>query len=184
MTPFRHPDKPQAAPDSMLSQLRDGDWLAQHKPDGYRCLILWDGRTPTFRSRHNKPLAVTQGLADEVAASLRGIGSPALIDAEWMGRRDGQPESVYLFDLLMVGGYWIGHHGVRGRFGTLCGAVVPSDRVRIVPWALSNYSGFYERSKTSPGVEGIVLKRTESPYIGSTRGSAINPHWLKIKWRA
>ena len=34
-----------------------------------------------------------------------------------------------------------------------------------------------------PLTEGVVLKRTDSRLIGSTRGCEDNRGWLKVKWR-
>lgn len=167
----------------MLEALVDGQWLAQAKPDGFRALIEWDGRWPRLTSRHAKPIPASHDLLGELAEALRSVLPGSVLDGEWMGRRDGQPEGIYLFDLVVDEGCWIGHHGALARFNTLRQEVVPSERVRFVPFALSNYREFFEFSKTIPGVEGIVLKRTGSPYIGSVRSSVDNPAWVKVKWR-
>lgn len=180
---FRFPDKPTRGAPGILDTLREGDWLAQFKPDGFRCLIDWDGRRAILTSRHAKQLPVSHDLLGELAEALRHVLPGSVIDAEWMGRRDGQPEGLYLFDLLVDEGCWIGHHGAIGRFNTLRGDITPTERVRIVPWTLNGYPEFFERSKAAPGVEGIVLKRTDSKFIGSTRTSVDNPHWIKVKWR-
>jgi ATP-dependent DNA ligase len=80
-------------------------------------------------------------------------------------------------------GSWIGHHRAIDRFNTLRRQFEQTPRVHIVAWTLSDYPEFFEHSKTLPGVEGIVLKRTDSKYIGSVRQSVDNPGWMKVKWR-
>lgn len=181
--PFRFPDKPTRASAAALPDLQDGQWLAQAKPDGFRAVIQWDGSFPRLTSRHEKPIPISHGLLTELSEALRGVLPNSTIDGEWMGRRDGQPEGLWLFDLIEDEGCWIGHHGALCRFNTLRQSVRPSARVRIVPFTLTDYGAFFEHSKTIPGVEGIVLKRTDSKYIGSTRSSVDNPQWMKIKWR-
>jgi ATP-dependent DNA ligase len=46
------------------------------------------------------------------------------------------------------------------------------------------YSTFFDAMQDRPEAEGIVLKRRDARYIGSYRSSALNPGWVKCKWRA
>lgn len=102
-----------------------------------------------------------------------------------MGRRNRQPESLYLFDILQWGNTWIGPEGTWPRFQRLrhaLGGHLTAD-VRIIPWAMSEFVELFAASRRVPGVEGIVLKRVNAPFIGSLRHSVGNPHWMKIRWR-
>ena len=179
---FRYPDKPLMSSLGALDSLVEGEWLAELKYDGWRALVRWDGKDVTLTSRHKKPLPATAGLLaqlrDEFARHHRL--QSVLLDGEWMGRRDGQNESLVLFDALEINGKpcW----GLRAdeRFTLLLGLHLH------IPTAVfddRNYRELFLWSKVEPGCEGIVLKRKDSRLIGSVRGSADNPNWLKIKWR-
>ena len=199
---FRYPDKPVEATPAVLDTLTPGEWLAQTKPDGWRCLIdcAVENKGPRdvmrleFLTRHAKPMPIDEDLAHRVSVWLHNTGLPRLlIDAEWMGRRDGQPESLWVFDLLTQGDPWeLGGKPAWMRFDmlrTLCRDFPPPDRVRLVEWTSGegdtiSYADFFERVRYQPGIEGIVLKRASSRYIGSIRHCAENPDWLKVKWRA
>ncbi len=186
---FRYPDKPTASGPGILPTLADGEWLAQMKHDGFRCLVEWNGHTPTLTSREQKPIPASIDLRCDLIAALDGL-APMLLDAEWMGRRDGQREGLVLFDVLAVRGRWLGEEPAWDRFLRLValrgvgGAplrVLPPT-VRLVDWTHEGYPAFFERSK-QPGVEGIVLKHRASRFIGSTRRCVDNPQWLKVRWR-
>lgn len=182
---FRYPDKPTPSGPGVLPDLPDGEWLAQMKSDGYRCLLAWNAQCPTFTSRHAEPLPASVDLGCDVIGALDGL-PPLLLDAEWMGRRDAQPEGLVVFDLLAYDGRWLGEKQAGQRFAellTLWRSVRERPTVRLVEWATSGYHAFFERSKTLPGVEGVVLKHTTSRFIGSTRRSQDNPLWMKVKWR-
>ncbi len=182
---FRYPDKPTPSGPGVLADLPDGEWLAQMKSDGFRCLVDWNGDCPTFTSRERLPIPASVDLGADVIAALDGL-PPLTLDAEWMGRRDRQPEGLVVFDLLVMEGRWLGEKSAGQRFAdllTLWGRVKAPPTVRLVEWAGRGYPAFFKLSKTRPGVEGIVLKHDTSRYIGSVRRSVDNPLWLKCKWR-
>ena len=112
-----------------------------------------------------------------------------LIDCEFMGRRDGQPEALRLFDMLALNGKWVGDLAAYARLGMLTAGFPElkdagtESRISIVPFTTGRYQDFFEFSRTLPGAEGIVLKHKTSRFIGSVRKSVDNPMWLKVKWR-
>ncbi len=182
---FRFPDKPTTSSSGILPTLRDSDWLAQLKFDGWRALVDWDGQRALLTSRHDEVIPVSQSLLAEIAQALADV-PPCILDGEWMGRRDGQPESLWLFDALAIKGQWLGGLGAGERFTRFCWLFTKSDpapRVRLVDCVRSGYPDFFRYSKTLRGCEGIVLKHKDSEFIGSVRKCVDNPLWLKVKWR-
>lgn len=184
---FRYPDRPVQSSVGILSTLRDRDWLAQAKYDGWRSWVEWDGKRALLTSRHEEAIPVSQSLLGEIATALAPL-PPCLLDGEWMGRRDGQPESLWLFDLLAIQGEWMGNIGAGERFARFCRLPWPTipdpaPRVKLVECVTSGYVEFFRYSKQLPGCEGIVLKHKDSKFIGSVRKSVDNPLWLKVKWR-
>jgi ATP-dependent DNA ligase len=179
---FRYPDKPTTSSLGVLDHLVDGEWLADLKYDGWRALIRWDGNMVTFTSRHRKALPGTPGLLLEARDCLHGL-PPALLDGEWMGRRDDQPESLVFFDMLEIGAESCWSRTADDRRTRLVGMIQRlTPRIRMVEYVDRGYRDFFERSKV-PGCVGIVLKRKDSKLIGSIRNSVDNPNWLKVKWR-
>ena len=58
---FVYPDKPTSSTHLVLPHLAEGEWLAQTKYDGWRCLVfLTPSRQLHFVSRENKPLPVSR----------------------------------------------------------------------------------------------------------------------------
>jgi ATP-dependent DNA ligase len=186
MLPF-YPDKPIQSSDEVLPHLAFGDWLAQFKYDGWRTFIETGVGYSTFTSRAGRPIPVSSMVAGEMHERLGHLPPGTLLDAEWMERRAGNVERFWIFDVLRIGQVdwrpWV----TQDRFEKLFSAwdesrqMVPEDL--IVPHCKSNYSNFYALSKEDPATEGIVLKRIGARYIGSTRECALNPNWLKVKWR-
>jgi ATP-dependent DNA ligase len=182
---FHFPDKPTTSSERILPTLSNGDWLAELKFDGWRTLVDWDGKRAILTSRHNQTIPASQSLLDEIAQALTQV-PPCALDGEWMGRRDRQPESLWLFDALAINGQWLGALGAGERFKRFCWLFTSSDpapRVRLVECVRSGFVDFFHYSKTVRGCEGIVLKHVDSKFIGSVRKCVDNPFWLKVKWR-
>lgn len=183
---FRYPDKPASAPASIIQDLKPGEWLAQFKHDGWRCLIERTPNACTFTSRTNTPIPISPDFARRVSEAFQALPAGCVIDSEWMGRRDGQPEGLVLFDLLHDGARWLDKIDIEMRFSLLLNVMVNCDPVpgwQIVSVGYAPFQAFYDFAQKEPGVEGIVLKRRGSGLVLSTRGSAINPGWIKAKWR-
>ena len=184
---FRYPDKPRWATAGVLPVLKDEEWLAQFKADGWRAVVTLQPDTVQLLSRHNLPLPASERLLETAARTLRAAGVPvgSVLDGEWMGRRDQQPEGLYLFDLLQWGESWIGLEATSSRFCRLREVLAGHEtaEVRLIPWATSRFMELFSASRQVPGMEGIVLKRATAPFIGSLRRSVDNPHWMKVRWR-
>ena len=182
-----YPDKPVASNVAVLEMLIDDDWLAEIKYDGWRALARWDGHDVILTSRHQNTIPATAHVTRALYEAVHSL-PPCLLDGEWMGRRDDQPESLRLFDLLEFDGEWLGRVGAWNRWMRFTGLIEPrlveGELVSIVPHTTTGYRDFFEYSKELPGAEGIVLKLKTSPFIGSVRRSVDNPLWLKCRHRA
>lgn len=182
---YRFPDIPSLITPNVLETLRDGEWMAQLKFNGWRAMYDWDGSELTLWGR--KKRALTEPSAAFVAGIkdlLRPV-PPCLLDGEVMGRRGPTskpfPERAWLFDTLEVNGRWMGGAGAYERYVTLKGLVTPE---LVVPCVTGGYPAFFQRSKAwcSAGCEGIVLKRVDSKFFGKVNDCYANPGWLKCKF--
>jgi ATP-dependent DNA ligase len=174
------PDKPVLSSAGVLGDLKEGDWLATPKMDGWRVMIEVAADRCVFTTRHQKPCPVNPVVAAETYGRLRHLPVGTIIDAEWMARRAGDAERFWFFDLIRHGQEWLRTVPASGRFGLLSG-LAPHDL--IVPCCTSGYADAFEQSKQHPDREGVVLKHRDGRYIGSARQCAINPMMLKCKFR-
>lgn len=192
MKPYRYPDIPSLVTPNVLDTLTPGDWLAQFKFNGFRTLYEWDGELLALWSRHKRWLTEpTWAFRQEIVARLRDL-PPCIIDGEWMGRRAGQPERAWFFDMLAVDGEWIGNLPASDRFTQLQLALGDAAEL-VVPWfqkvgrglvQISGYRAFYEHSKAweDRGCEGVVLKKADGRFFGRVDACYPNPGWLKVKF--
>jgi ATP-dependent DNA ligase len=176
----RFPDSPIMSNPAALSQLRDGEWCCQLKMNGWRCVLELADHGPTFTSRHNRPLPIAKPIEYAIAELLYDCApAGSIFDCEWMSsRREDQPESLIIFDVLRHGLDWVTTAPLLDRF-LLLHDLVPHQLIVGHTW--THYAEFFEASKALPAVEGIVLKRRGSRYIGSARGCADNSSWLKVR---
>ena len=180
----RYPDTPVQSSELVLPTLPEGQWIAQMKYDGWRCLVeVRPDRHLLFTTRHDKPCPVSDALRRELIGALGRLPAGTVLDGEWMCRRAGVThERLWLFDVLRLDrDDWQLPRPAADRFALLR-ELVPADLV--VPWATGGYAAFFEQTKGDPATEGVVLKHVASSYLGSTRECRTNPMWLKVKWRA
>lgn len=195
MTHFRFPDKPLTEiRRDQLDELEGHGYMATLKQDGWRCLVRFDDRgVISYTSRENKPLPVSATMRASFEPWLHSQTLPAgggLFDGEWNSRRPGaRCEHLWLFDLLEWNGRDIRNQPTMVRWNALLGAV-PRDTSRfVVPMVTDRFGEFYDKHATnddaqSLGAEGIVLKHRDSRHVGSVRQCALNPQWIKCKWRS
>lgn len=122
-----------------------------------------------------------------------------MLDCELTGkRREGDAEAIFILDLLRVKGVDMYSYRFEERLTTLIDyrqpmrgkfqaiAFMNGDAIPyLTPFANIWVGYFWDYQKEhNPLAEGIVLKRRDSLYIGSTTAAAKNPGWVKCKWRA
>jgi ATP-dependent DNA ligase len=179
---FRYPDKPAAQIARELLPELPG-YFATLKMDGWRAQITVTDSGPfVYLSRENKPLAVSRPVAEPFEAAVRARGIPvgSLFDGEWLCRRPAaREEALWVFDLLEHGTSDLRQTPALERFRAVRGLL----EQYTTPMATSDFGRFYDEAMQRPDAEGIVLKRCTSPFIGSYSKCALNPAWMKCKWR-
>jgi ATP-dependent DNA ligase len=182
---FRYPDKPiNELARAGLAGLAKGEYIAELKMDGWRTVIYFDGDKLEFTSRQNRPIPVTPAVSAALMQTMIASHVPpgTVFDAEWLARRPAcREEAIWVFDVTELGGQPLYSEPVEERFERLIYMLPES---LGVPIECHDYEEFFDAMRDRPDAEGIVLKRLGSRYIGSYRESALNPAWLKCKWRA
>lgn len=177
----------------MLATLTDGpfddpDWVFEDKYDGFRVVAVKQAETVVLYSRNGK--VITDSYT-EIAAALEGLQGDAVIDGELVALdhdgishfqllqnalRDEAKLRYYVFDLMFHE-----QHDLRGRSllerKRRLKAILPHDKLiklsRHRPKLGTKFFAEAERR----GLEGIMAKRSSSPYLSGTR----TRDWLKIK---
>jgi bifunctional non-homologous end joining protein LigD len=166
------------------------DWLYEPKFDGYRALLIKDGKLVRILSRNEKDL--TRMYPRVAAAGLRLNAQQAVIDGEIVAlTQDGRPSfqalqhrsshpshqlAFYAFDLLQVEGRDVTGEGLMKRRARLPKIVGENVTIRLsldLPGSVADIV----RALKAAGIEGVVAKRKDSLYRPGERSS----DWLKLK---
>jgi len=202
---FTYPNKPTEMFPDALSTF-NSDYEATSKVDGFRTEVIkapekWirdlgyepvgPNKNLAFLSRREKkrggptPIPVSESIVSDVL-SLDLIDFTCL-DTEWMSRRTiGEiDECLFLLDLPWYGDSWQGNVNYIDRKKFLCD-LVPHNKTRLrYPESTDmDFVSFFERMKTIPWTEGIVLKAKNSKIKVDRDKSPTHPSWIKIKWRS
>ena len=166
------------------------DWEYEVKWDGYRALTFKNEKNTFLLSRNEKSFAdkfypVIEALGDwddqmvvdgeVVAMGKDGLPSFNILQ-NWKSDEDGELQ-YYVFDILWYKGKSLMGLTLTDRKAIL-EAIIPKDHPTIKLSDSLNVAGttlFKQVSKM--GLEGIMAKRSNSPYIAGDRSK----HWLKIK---
>jgi DNA ligase D-like protein (predicted ligase) len=175
---------------SVVDSLPDGDeWLYEVKFDGYRALVIKDGRRVQIRSRNDKDL--TAAYPHIAAAASRLRADQAVVDGEVVavdanGRpsfqalqhRSAHPSHAivfYAFDLLHRDGRELLLEPLHARRGELAEVVDGSGLLMSVD--LPGTAQEVIDAVRSLALEGVIAKRRMSRYTPGERGNA----WVKLK---
>ena len=191
--------------DPMLAELsgavpaNSSDYLYEVKWDGIRALISVDEGQLTIRSRNQhditqkfpelqepeKAFRASCGLFDGEIVSLDAAGKPVFEDVlhrlqqtseSGIARgRASHPVVCYLFDCLYLDGRAIVKEPLVRRREWLRDLMRDHPAYRVSE-AVEEGAELYEAA-VQAGLEGIVAKRRDSPYLPGVRSS----NWLKIK---
>jgi DNA ligase 1 len=180
-----------------------GDRIAlEHKLDGARVQIHWDGADARIYSRALNEITASlpevvevvhrlgtrKAILDGEVIAIDAAGRPAAFQAVMrrFGRtrdverlRVEQPVQLYAFDLIGVDGGLLIDAPYEERYAALSeiasGAGI-ARAARIVSASVAEGNQFYVRA-IADGYEGIVAKALASPYMPGARGRG----WIKIK---
>jgi DNA ligase 1 len=189
---------------SEYKDLREGVWIAEEKFDGIRAQVHKSGDTVRIFSRTFND--VTQSYP-EIADALAAVPGDFMLDGEIVARRDGQvlpfrylqarlqrktvegtllqeiPVAYMAFDALAAGDEFLIDEPLIERRERLTELVRPNGFIEVAQFARLGEppSGeeLHERfdAARAAGHEGLMLKRTDSPYHPGRRGK----WWLKLK---
>jgi DNA ligase-1 len=189
---------------SSYRELAAGSWLVEDKYDGIRAQAhVRDGTVRLF----SRALNDVSRSFPEIVSALATSGRDAILDGEIVARRDGAilpfrylqprlqrsdpsvalqaeiPVQFVVFDALASGErFLLDEPLVERRSETFLGAEA-SDAVAVAPWRTLEAGASPEAiaelfdAARARGNEGLMLKRTDAPYVPGRRGK----WWLKIK---
>ena len=165
------------------------DWMYEVKFDGYRALLMKEGREVRIRSRNNKDLThaypsiaaaarqldADRAIVDGEIVALDAGGRPSFQALQHRGAHPGHALVFYAFDLLYLDGQDLTAQPllrrraqlpqVLGRSGVLLSIELPGTAGDVV------------EAVTRLGLEGVIAKRKTSPYTPGDRNNA----WVKLK---
>jgi bifunctional non-homologous end joining protein LigD len=165
------------------------DWLYEVKLDGYRALLLKDGERVQIRSRNDKDLTTMypsvvaavrrlkakQAVVDGEVVAVDEQGRPSFQALQHRGSHPNYRIVFYAFDLLHLNGQALVADPLHKRRSLLPALVQDSGILlsRELPGQLADIV----RAVQAMGLEGVIAKRKDSPYVLDER----SPHWLKLK---
>jgi bifunctional non-homologous end joining protein LigD len=177
----------------------DARWRYEPKLDGYRVIASVRGSEVRLRSRRGLDLtAVFPELAADLAAqpggqmildgeivALDGGGRPSFnalqnraqlkTTAEIAAAQRDTPVVLVCFDLLHFAGVNLRGARYRDRHRYLAQCLMPAPHLQLVH--VSDDAGQLYAAALQSGFEGIIAKRTDSPYLPGKRSGT----WLKFK---
>jgi bifunctional non-homologous end joining protein LigD len=188
----------------MLAETRDDpfsspDWLFELKHDGFRLLAGREGREVRLVYRRGGDAT---HVFPEIARAVQALPIPDLVmDGEVVvldeaGRPSFQglqkrvqlirrtdlaraaldrPATLFAFDLLGYDGLDLRSLPLVVRKEALARVLPPSGPLRYADHVMAQGEAFYAEVRRL-GLEGIVAKRADSPYVGGR-----SPHWVKLR---
>jgi bifunctional non-homologous end joining protein LigD len=170
----------------------DPDWIFERKLDGIRCLATRDASgvrlvSRTGRGMNNEYPTIVEALerepsddfvADgEIVAFENGITSFSRLQRRG---RERVPVFLYLFDLPRHAGEDLRNLPLRKRKARLRRALEFGGPLRFNPHRNGEYGEAMYREACQKGLEGVIAKRADSPYLSGGRSR----DWLKLKCHA
>lgn len=166
------------------------EWLYELKLDGYRALLLKQGKEIRILSRNEKDLTpMYPGIA---AAGLHLNAEQAVVDGEIVAlAEDGRPSFqalqhrgshprhlivFYAFDLLHLNGRDLMQEPLRARRAQLPELIGNSATLRVSR-DLPGRAADVVQALRAAGLEGVVAKRRDSTYQPGERSG----DWVKLK---
>jgi bifunctional non-homologous end joining protein LigD len=180
----------------MLAQLADElpvgpVWTYEVKWDGYRAIAVKDGKRVELLSRNQKDLTRDY---PGIAAAIATLRSPSVVlDGEIVALdAEGRPSFqalqhrstsglalVYVaFDVLAVSGASLLRRPLKERRAELRSLLAPPPAGVLVSEPLPGSPTRIEAEIRRLGLEGVVAKRGDSPYLPGQRSDA----WVKVKF--
>jgi ATP-dependent DNA ligase len=177
-----------------VKALPKGDgWLYEVKWDGYRALLIKDGRQVQLRSRNDKdlmrmyPTVAAAGLQlkaerivlDGEIVALGPDGRPSVQALQHRGSHAKHEIVFYAFDVLSLNGRDLTANPLTKRREQLQ-KIMTADPVVRISQDLPGSVADIVKTLRAAGIEGVIAKRRESPYQPGDRSG----DWVKFEARA
>ena len=174
----------------LTNRLPDGpEWLYELKLDGYRALIIKNGTSIEIRSRNDKDMTSIYRAVAHAAGRLNAAtvvidgelvavdaqGRPSFQALQHRSEHPGHQVVYYAFDLLHFDGRDVTGSPLHERIAQLPAVLAGSGLMLSEP--LPGTAAQVADAVRRLGLEGVVAKRRDSPYVPGTRSS----HWLKFR---
>src|SRR5256886_4036766 len=175
----------------------DPHWLFEIKWDGVRALARIESGTLTLRSRTGVDIAKRYpelAFLPDALAARQAILDGEIVALDPQGHSDFErlqermhvrapsesmlaqiPVVYFVFDLLYCDGYDLREAPLLDRKQLLHGLLHTSPRVRYADHQLEQGKELFALAEQN-GLEGIVAKRADSPYVSDR-----SPYWVKLK---
>jgi bifunctional non-homologous end joining protein LigD len=167
----------------------DDDWEFEVKWDGYRALAFMNKKTIELKSRNQKSF---NEKFYPVYDAIKKWNINAIIDGEivvindkgssdfsslqnWRSEADGEL-IYYVFDVLWLDGISLVDLPLYERKQIL-NSLIPEDGIIRAGFTMQAEGDKFFKAATEMGLEGIIAKRSDSPYDPGNR----TKDWLKIK---
>jgi bifunctional non-homologous end joining protein LigD len=196
---FSVPEFPKPFPPMLLSEVKrpfhKPGWIYEEKYDGYRALVLKEGKSVRIISRNLKDLtarfeSVAQAVAKLRAPTLILDGEIAVFDERLVSHlgylrtsaddeRTLTPPVLLAFDCVYARGKEFFNEPLRRRRAILEKELARAEGPILVARRLSpNGLEAWEEVKAH-GWEGLIAKDEESPYEPGAR----TKNWIKVKYK-
>jgi bifunctional non-homologous end joining protein LigD len=167
-------------------RIPDGDgWLFEIKWDGYRCVATVEGGQVTLTSRSGLGLEFAQ-IEQELASLPACVLDGEVVVLDERGRSSFQAignghtaARFMVFDVVEVDGGSVRDRPLAERRQLLARLLQHAQGTWVAESPTFTDGAALLAHAAQEGLEGIVAKRTSSPYRDGARG----PAWLKIKLR-
>jgi bifunctional non-homologous end joining protein LigD len=158
-------------------------WIYEVKLDGYRARIIKDGRQIQVRSRNDKDLSYSavvaaagkiraqQAIVDGEIVAIDEHGRPSFQALQHRGSHPKHRIVFYAFDLLHLDGQSLVAEPLQKRRALL--PEVLKNSGLLLSTELPGSVADIVRTVQAMGLEGVIAKRKDSPYIQNDR----SPHW-------
>ena len=158
-------------------------WFCKLKIDGWRCLVHRSSNAITYWSKLLLPLDVVKEIREPFEDAIcKAFGPEFVLDCELTGnRRAGDAKTIVALEALNVPLLGIKDKTPAYQRWEICQKKIPN---YTVPATLANFEAFFDRHKSNPLAEGVVLMKLDAMYIGRCYTPAKNSGIIKCKWRA
>lgn len=157
------------------------DWIGEVKKNGWRCEAYRDNNKLTLWTRRHT--IITDTLPTLRIELFNMIPEMTIIDGELLEKRTKKvKELFYAFDILVYRNVPVFKYPWHERRLLLEHVIKPiPGLIELSDPVTMNKKSLYYNNIGTDDVEGIVLKKVDSPHMIGLKDCVDNPWWLKVK---